>query len=87
MFRLFIVVIGISVSISGCASLTSFKNRLLHVNAQPIQPVKKVSISAPKTESETRHSLRAPSHNCSYIVRDLSVPNATAVWCIPKSTQ
>jgi len=84
------IIFFVSVAISGCASVVSFKNKIVRgasqgqiepasqvIKLKKVTPNKAAKIIKPKT-------IRAPSNNCSYIVRDLSIPKATAVWCLPK---
>ena len=48
---------------------------------QPVIVIKKVFL--PKKTSPKRVP-KAPHNNCRYILRDLSKPNAKAIWCIPR---
>lgn len=64
--------------VSGCGSLVSLEKS---------RPAKKVKTSSPSKVIKSRAirlNTYAPSNNCSYIIRDLSLPDATAIWCIPK---
>ena len=81
MFR-FIPILFVVISlISGCGSLAPLK----HIKGS--KPVSKSSPSKVTKSRATRLPAYTPSNNCSTILRDLSLPNATAIWCIPRGTK
>lgn len=81
MFR-FILILSISFGlISGCGSLAPLKPINISKSVNTTSPSKVIKSRAARLPAYT------PSNSCSTILRDLSLPNATAIWCIPKGTK
>jgi len=82
LFRVVLFTLLLSVPLIGCSSFDVFKG----VSQKQIEPAVRSKSSPSKVKPLRAPSLKtpAPSNKCSYIVRDLSVPNATAVWCMPR---
>jgi len=81
--RVLLISLLITTTLAGCAAFTDFKSKALKGMSQ-----KQIETSAQtkhiKNVSPSKAKIQVPSSNCSYIIRDLSVPNATTVWCMPK---
>lgn len=71
--------------LSSCSTVEGFKkdvNRLVHMTSQrQIEPNHK---TINKVQPRPKKSQISVPHTCDYIVRDLSVMNASAVFCIPR---
>jgi len=85
-YRVLLLSVILSITVAGCASLNAFKERIVKASTQQIEPVQHITPPSPKKVDEQKQQQRSqvPSHNCNYIIRDLSIPNASAVWCVPK---
>ncbi len=87
LFRVVFFTLFLSVPLTGCSSFSDFKKSVLKgVSQKQVEPSVRSKSSPSKVKQLRAPSLKtpAPSSKCSYIVRDLSVPNATAVWCMPR---
>ena len=75
-----------SISLIGCSSwLDSKKFKKLGAQLSPSQQVSTSKKLIKKNLVNVKHKAVAPmNHDCSYIIRDLSIPNAKDVWCVPK---
>ena len=86
-FRVLLITLFLSLPLAGCSSFNDLKNEVMKgVSQKQIEPAVLSKSSPRKVKPLRAPSLKtpAPSSKCSYIVRDLSVPNATAVWCMPR---
>ena len=83
-FRVLFITLLLSVPLAGCSSFDDFRKEVFKgASQQQIEPpIRSKHIKKP-SPSKVKQS-PAPSNQCSYIVRDLSIPNATAVWCMPR---
>ena len=86
LYRVLILSVILSITVSGCASLKAFKERIVKASTQQIEPAHRIKPPSPSKVDAQQKQQRSqvPSHNCNYIIRDLSIPHATAVWCVPK---
>lgn len=75
-----ISIVLLALSVNGCASLKAFSQRMVsqQVDSKQIED-KSTKVNKAPITNDTR-VLSA----CSYVIRDLSRPNASTIWCIPK---
>ncbi len=80
------VFVSISLGISGCSTFDPGKFSGQFTPSQQVIETKKTKVI--KSEKvEKKPVSKIISNNCDYIIRDLSVPNANTVFCIPKVYQ
>lgn len=77
-----------SVSILGCSAINNFGEALTKASSQVTPkreiPRKSVKVVQKKTTFKPKPHLPI-SNDCSYIIRDLSNPYSSTVWCMPKA--
>ena len=78
MIRASLLLIIFMALISGCSSEALLKKSNPATETNTPSPSKVIKSRAIRLNTYT------PSNNCSHITRDLSMPNATTIWCIPK---
>ena len=71
-----------SLAMVGCGSVIKFNK--LGTQFTPTHQVTKTKVVK---VAKKKVVLKKINSDCSYIIRDLSVPNAKAVWCIPRASQ
>jgi hypothetical protein len=72
----------IALTIVGCGSVIDFKK----IGSQ-ITPTHQVTKTKVVKVTKKKIVPRKINSDCSYIIRDLSIPNAKDVWCIPRALQ
>ena len=71
-----------SLAMAGCGSVIKFNK--LGTQFTPTHQVTKTKVVKVVKKKVV---LKKINSDCSYIIRDLSVPNAKTVWCIPRALQ
>ncbi len=74
-----------SFAMAGCGSVFDFNK--LGTQFTPTQQVTETKVVKTTKTTVKKPVSRTISNDCSYVIRDLSVPNAKAVWCIPRASQ
>ncbi len=73
----------ITLSVSGCSSFILFKQKLIQASGFQRAEIKQINRPLVK-KTKPQKDVDVPATNCDYIIRDLSVPNATSIWCTPR---